>query len=76
MQQSRLMNRYSFLGLNNPEFLFFETFGCLPDKIKIKLNLCHYRDMFVVLVMLKYIADNYAYTSVQDMQFTDKYNTD
>ncbi|KAI8346388.1 hypothetical protein EDC96DRAFT_521552 [Choanephora cucurbitarum] len=51
-------------SLKNLEFLLVETSGCFNNKDKIKLNFDHHKGLFGALSMLKCIADDYSFASV------------
>lgn len=51
-------------GLKNIELLLLETSGCFDNKEKIKLNFDHHKGMFGCLAMLKSIADEFEYASI------------
>ncbi|PHZ17125.1 uncharacterized protein RHIMIDRAFT_253084 [Rhizopus microsporus ATCC 52813] len=51
-------------GLKNIELLLLETSGYFDNKEKIKLNFDHHKGMFGCLAMLKSIADEFEYASI------------
>lgn len=52
-------------GFKELELLLLETSGCLINKDKNKINFDHHKGMFGTLAMLKCIADDYAFASIE-----------
>lgn len=55
-------------NMKNLELLLSEAPGCFDNKDKLKLNFDHHKSVFGALTMLKCIADDYRYASID--QFT------
>lgn len=56
-------------GLKERELLLLETSGCFINKDKSKTNFDHHKGVFGALAMLKCIADDYTFASIE--KFTE-----
>ncbi|KAG1141016.1 hypothetical protein G6F37_005338 [Rhizopus arrhizus] len=55
-------------GLKEIELVLVEVSGCFNNKDKVKLNFDHHKGMFGALAMIKSIADQYEYASVDQFE--------
>ncbi|KAG0945455.1 hypothetical protein G6F57_003976 [Rhizopus arrhizus] len=61
-------SQYKSDGLKEIELLLVEVSGCFNNKDKVKLNFDHHKGMFGALAMIKSIADQYEYASVDQFE--------
>jgi hypothetical protein len=55
-------------GLKEIELLFLETSGCFGNDDKVKLNFDHHKGMFGALAIIKCIADELEYASIDQFK--------